>query len=99
MTSVVAGPPLSCLGVRIGPRTPPPYGMRMPRPLTRAEVVALADALERLTGEMASGALAAPAGTAYRLEGALVALRVTLGEQALPDAWTTARVDPTDEAK
>lgn len=53
--------------------------------MKRTDLAALADQLAATLDAIAAGDLDASAAMRYRLEGAVVALRVTLGEQG-PDA-------------
>ena len=57
----------------------------MASPMTHTEMRKLAEQLRRLLSAVALGELAASAGTTARIEGAIVAIKVVLGEHS-PDA-------------
>jgi hypothetical protein len=54
----------------------------VPKPLSRSEVQELAESVRLLLVRVRDGELSASTATTYRLEGALIALRGTLGERS-----------------
>ncbi|HVA07822.1 MAG TPA: hypothetical protein VNG12_13870 [Acidimicrobiales bacterium] len=54
----------------------------MPRSLSRSEIEQLAASIDSLLDRIRAGELEASTANTYRLEGAVVALRVALGERS-----------------